>query len=313
MEATDRGPLLSVNDLSVSFRMYGESVRQRELKVISELSIQVNSGEILAIAGSSGSGKSLLAHAVLGLLPQNARVSGEMAYKGEPLDEANQPRLRGSEIALVPQSVTYLDPLMRVGNQARGADRSPERTNRQKNVFKRLDLAPQVEKLYPFQLSGGMTRRVLFSTAIISDAELVIADEPTPGMHIAQALAALAILRKLADAGKGVVLITHDIDLAVRFADRIAVFYAGTTFEEAPAADFILGPDALRHPYSKALWQALPQHEFAAIDGVQPSPAALPNGCLFAPRCALRTSECERTNPPMRELRGGTVRCVHAT
>lgn len=306
-------PLLEVDNLSVSFRMYDRAFGQRDLKVIQDLAITVNSGEILAVVGSSGSGKSLLAHAVLGLLPQNATVSGRMFYKGKPLDEQNQRKLRGSEIALIPQSVTYLDPLMQVGKQARGTDKSPERMRRQRKVFQRLNLTRQAEKLYPFQLSGGMARRVLFSTAIITDAELVIADEPTPGMHLDQALEALSILRKLADIGKGIILITHDIDLALQFADKIAVFYAGTTVEESPVADFIKGPGALRHPYTKALWHALPQNDFIPIDGFQPYAGNLPDGCLFAPRCPLKTPKCEAGNPHMRKLRGGKVRCVHAT
>lgn len=306
-------PLLDVNGLSVSFRMYDRGMRQRDLKVISDLSISVNSGEILAVAGSSGSGKSLLAHAVLGLLPQNAAQSGEIRYEGQLLTPERQKKLRGTDIALIPQSVTYLDPLMQVGDQARGADKSPARRQRQKAAFRRLDLMPQTEKLYPFQLSGGMARRVLFSTAIVTGAKLVIADEPTPGMHIDQALRALAILRELADGGRGVILITHDIDLALGFADRIAVFYAGTTVEETPVKDFVTGPQALRHPYSKALWRALPQNEFDPIPGFQPYAGDLPLGCLFAPRCPLKTAACEQSNPPMREVRGGTVRCVHAT
>lgn len=306
-------PLLEVDNLSVSFRMYDRAFGQRDLKVIQDLAITVNSGEILAVVGSSGSGKSLLAHAVLGLLPQNATVSGRMFYKGKPLDEQNQRKLRGSEIALIPQSVTYLDPLMQVGKQARGTDKSPERMRRQRKVFQRLNLTRQAEKLYPFQLSGGMARRVLFSTAIITDAELVIADEPTPGMHLDQALEALSILRELADIGKGIILITHDIDLALQFADKIAVFYAGTTVEESPVADFIKGPGALRHPYTKALWHALPQNDFIPIDGFQPYAGNLSDGCLFAPRCPLKTPECEAGNPHMRKLRGGKVRCVHAT
>lgn len=310
MEANN-SPLLEVNDLSVSFRMYDRGVIQTDLKVISDLAVTVNSGEILAIAGSSGSGKSLLAHGILGLLPSNATVSGRMLYKGQPLDAEQQKKLRGSEIALIPQSVAYLDPLMQVGNQARGADKSPERARRQKSVWRQLDLMPETEKLYPFQLSGGMARRVLFSTAIITDADLVIADEPTPGMHIGQALKALAILRELADAGKGIILITHDIDLALGFADKIAVFYAGTTVEEAPVADFIKGPEALRHPYSKALWRALPQNDFAPMDGFQPYAGALPPGCLFAPRCPDKSPLCDAENPPMQEVRGGLVRCIH--
>ena len=306
-------PLLSVDRLSISFRMYDRGMRQRDLEVISDLAVTVNAGEVLAVIGSSGSGKSLLAHAVLGLLPSNATVRGNMRYKGEPLNAAKQKKLRGRHIALIPQSVTYLDPLMPVGEQARGADKRPARAKQQRNAFRRLELAPDTERLYPFQLSGGMVRRVLFSTAIITDADLIIADEPTPGMHIDQALEALAILRELANAGKGVLLITHDIDLAVRFADKISVFYAGTTVEEAPAADFIEGPHALRHPYSQALWRALPQNEFSFVDGFQPYVGELPPGCLFAPRCLLKTAACEEENPPIQALRGGLVRCIHAT
>lgn len=306
-------PLLEARDVSVSFRLYERGTTQADLTVISDLAIAVDRGEILAIVGSSGSGKSLLAHAILGLLPRNARVSGEIRYDGEPLDEARLARLRGKEIALVPQSVTYLDPLMRVADQVRGSGRSPQRVSRQRAAFNRLGLPSAAEGLYPFQLSGGMARRTLFSTAIITDASLIIADEPTPGMHIDQAIEALAILRELADDDRGVILITHDIDLAVRFADKVAVFYGGTTFEEAPTSDFEAGPSALRHPYTQALWNALPQHGFTPIPGTQPAPGSVTTGCLFAARCPLATAECRQATPPMRELRGGIVRCFHAT
>lgn len=306
-------PLLEVNNLSVSFRRYCRGMSQHQLEVISDLSVQVRPGEVLAIAGSSGSGKSLLAHAIMGLLPSNAHVTGQVLYGGQALTPQRQQKLRGSEIALIPQSVNYLDPLMKVGEQVRGADKSPQRAQGQRSAFSRLGLCEKSEGLYPFQLSGGMARRVLFSTAVITDAQLIIADEPTPGMHIDQALEALSILRELADGGKAVVLITHDIDLALRFADRIAVFYAGTTVEEAPVADFLSGPDALRHPYSKALWRALPQNEFAPLPGIQPYAGALPSGCLFAPRCSQKMPRCEETRPPMCPVRGGFVRCNHDT
>jgi len=158
-----------------------------------------------------------------------------------------------------------------------------------------------------------MARRVLVSTAMLTGAELVIADEPTPGMSLDQALEALKMFREMANRGCGVVLITHDIDLAFEFADRVAVFYAGTTVETAPAADFKAGPDALRHPYSKALWRALPQNGFEPIPGFQPYAGDLPKGCLFAPRCAHCTEECRKHMPSVREVRGGEVRCIHAT
>ena len=150
------------------------------------------------------------------------------------------------------------------------------------------------------------------STAVISNASLIIADEPTPGLDLEMALEALKIFRELADEGKAVVLITHDIDLAFNIADRIAVFYAGTTVEMAKAEDFRRGMQELRHPYSKALWQALPQNGFQPIPGFQPYAKYLPKGCLFSPRCPHRTEECEK-DIPMREIRGGYVRCIHAT
>lgn len=313
MHLPTKDSFLAVEDLSVSFRRYDSALEQNDLKVISDLSISLNKGEILAIAGSSGSGKSLLAHAILGLLPENASISGSMRYNGEPLTLKRQKELRGKEIALVPQSIAYLDPLMRIGPQVWGTEKGQTIRKAQRKIFRRYSLDSSVERLYPFQLSGGMARRVLVSTAVISNANLIIADEPTPGMQIDQALEALKTFRELADSGKAVILITHDIDLAFRFADKIAVFYAGTTVEVAPSKDFLIGPSALRHPYSKALWNALPQNGFQPIPGFQPYAKQLPSGCLFSPRCPNKTAECQKKIPPMREIRGGCVRCIHAT
>ena len=304
--------LLEIHDLSVSFRMYDGALEQKELQVISDLHLTVRPGEIVAVAGSSGSGKSLLASAILGILPGNATVNGQLRYKGQELTADMQKKLRGTEIALVPQSIAFLDPLMKVGKQADG-HKKPYPVEKRRGLFKRFSLPENTEKLYPFQLSGGMARRVLVSTALITDAQLIIADEPTPGMSLEQALEALQRFRELADAGKGVILITHDIDLAFEFADRVAVFYAGTTVETAPVADFKTGADALRHPYSKALWRALPQNGFIPIEGFQPYAGNLPKGCLFSPRCPYATAECYEKTPPTQELRGGEVRCFHAT
>lgn len=248
----EKKPLLEISDLSVSFLMYDGSLERSSLQVISNLSLTVHPGEILAVAGSSGSGKSLLASAILGILPGNASVEGAMRYGGEPLTPERQKVLRGGEIALVPQSVAYLDPLMKVGRQADG-HKKPRPTAERRALFRRFGLPEETEGLYPFQLSGGMARRVLVSTALLSNARLVIADEPTPGMSLDQAKEALRMFRDLADEGRSVILITHDIDLAFDFADRVAVFYAGTTVETAPAADFRRGPEALRHPYSLSL------------------------------------------------------------
>lgn len=304
--------LLEIHDLSVSFRMYDSALEQRQLQVISDLHLTVRPGEIVAVAGSSGSGKSLLASAILGILPGNATVRGHLHYKGQELTPQMQAKLRGTEIALVPQSVAFLDPLMKVGRQVDG-HRKPYPVEKRRELFRRFGLPEKTEKLYPFQLSGGMARRVLVSTAVIADAQLIIADEPTPGMSLEQALEALQMFRELAQEGKAVILITHDIDLAFQFADRVAVFYAGTTVETAPVADFLAGPEALRHPYSQALWRALPQNGFQPIEGFQPYAGNLPQGCLFHPRCPYATEECRTRIPESREVRGGEVRCFHAT
>lgn len=302
--------LLEIHDLSISFRMYSHGLEQRDLQVISDLYLTVYPGEIVAIAGSSGSGKSLLASAILGILPENAAVHGHLHYKGQELTPELQKQLRGKEIALAPQSVTFLDPLMKIGPQVDG-HRRPKPIDKRKQLFQRFGLPDTTQHLYPFQLSGGMARRVLVSAALITGAELIIADEPTPGMSLEQALEALRMLREMTNEGKSVILITHDIDLAFEFSDRVAVFYAGTTVETAPASDFKTGPEALRHPYSKALWRALPQNGFQPIEGFQPYAGDLPKGCLFAPRCPYRTSRCISNVPPVREVRGGEVRCYH--
>ncbi len=297
--------ILQIHNLSVSFDMYNRGLSQKKLKVISDLNLSIKPGEIVAIAGSSGSGKSLLASAILGILPDNTAINGHMYYKGEELTLKRQKELRGKQIALVPQSLSYLDPLMKVKKQVNGDE------NKRNNIFNRLGLNKDVNNLYPFELSGGMARRVLVSTALISDAELIIADEPTPGMSLDQALEALRMFKELASEGKSVILITHDIDLAIEFADRVAVFYAGTIVETTLASNFKKGPDYLKHPYSKALWQALPQNDFKPIDGFQPYADNLPKGCLFEPRCPFKDNRCKESLPPIIETKDGEVRCFH--
>ncbi|NLC85054.1 MAG: ABC transporter ATP-binding protein [Ruminococcaceae bacterium] len=302
-------PVLAVRDLRIGFNMYQKGLRQTELVTIQSLNLDVYQGEILAIVGSSGSGKSLLAHAILGILPANASQKGSILYNGQELTSELQTELRGTEIALIPQSVDYLDPLMKVGKQVIGTKSTAQA---QKAAFRRYGLAEQTAGLYPHQLSGGMARRVLISTAVTITPKLIVADEPTPGLPVELAQRTLGHFRELADAGAAILLITHDIDLALSVADRIAVFYAGTTVEIAPAADFKAGKDALRHPYSKAFIDALPQNSFRAIPGSQPYAGNLPSGCLFADRCPERTDACSQALA-MRELRDGEVLCVNAT
>ena len=308
MSCSNKFHILEIQDLSISFRQYEKGIRQVDLPVISRLNVTVHEGEIVAVVGSSGSGKSLLAHSILGLLPSNAMCSGEFFFLQEPLTPERMEKLRGKEIALVPQSVTYLDPLMKVGKQVRRGRRDRETISRQRELFSQYGLAQEVEEKYPFACSGGMSRRILLATALMENPRLIIADEPTPGMELSLAGKAMEDFRRFADMGNGVLLITHDIELALKVADRIAVFYAGTTVEEALVSDFE-SEELLRHPYTKALWRAMPRNGFHPIDGVQPYVEDLPKGCVFGPRCPDFSQECEGEIPE-RVIRCGTVRCI---
>ncbi len=302
--------ILEIQGMSVSFDQYAHGFSKTTLEVIRDLDVKVHEGEMVAVVGSSGSGKSLLAHGILGILPYNAALGGKMLYRGEELTQERKERLRGNEIVLVPQSVAFLDPLMKIGPQIRKGKKDPASRARLDRIFEGYHLKKEVQDLYPFELSGGMNRRVLVSTAMMGEPRLVIADEPTPGLHIKMVRRVMEHFRELADRGAGVLLITHDLEQALAVADRVAVFYAGTTVEDAPVSDF-RQEETLRHPYSKALWQAMPQNGFRFIPGTQPYVKEMPEGCPFAPRCTQCTEQC-RGEIPFRELRGGRVRCLHA-
>lgn len=283
---------------------------QREVEVIHSLSLSVHEGEIVAVVGASGSGKTLLADAVLGLFEPNALVRGRIWFDGAPMDAATLAAERGRGIALVPQSVASLDPLMRVGRQVegaacgRGAARRADaarRRARRRELFARYGLSEDVARLYPHELSGGMARRVLLCCALMESPKLIIADEPTPGLDLPLAVAALADLRAFADAGGGVVLITHDIELALTVADRVAVFRDGTVVEETAVASFV-DPALLAHPFSRELWHALPEHGFTvpgtgagdALCGEDGGcvPAAAPDPAGSAPTTMADSAGC---------------------
>lgn len=309
-EDAGNNTILSVEHLWVSFTQYEKGWRQTGLPVIRDLNVTVREREIVAVVGSSGSGKSLLAHAVMGLLPANGTYGGRITFEGEALTEKRMKKLRGTRMVLVPQSVSYLDPLMKVGDQVRKGKKDKDSRERSRAALKRYGLGEETEGLYPFQLSGGMTRRVLISTAVMEHPRLVIADEPTPGLHISAAKRVLSHFREIADQGAGVLLITHDLELALEVADRIVVFYAGTNVEEALACDFER-EELLRHPYTRALYRAMPGHGFEPAPGVQPYVKSLPSGCPYGPRCP----ECEEgclEEIEYRAFRGGMVKCRKA-
>lgn len=302
--------ILEIQNLSVSFQQYDKGFGRTDLDVIRDLNVTIHEGEMVAVVGSSGSGKSLLAHAVLGILPYNSVLGGTILYDGEELTQKRKEELRGNEIVLVPQSVAFLDPLMKIGPQIRKGKNDSESKRKLDRIFERYHLKQEVQELYPFELSGGMNRRVLVSTAMMGNPRLVIADEPTPGLHMKMVRRVMSHFRELADQGAGVLLITHDLEQALEVADRVAVFYAGTTVEDADVKDFAR-EETLRHPYSKALWRALPQNGFQFISGTQPYVKELPKGCPFGPRCEYFCEACER-EIPYREVRGGKVRCISA-
>ena len=239
--------ILTVKGLSVSFTQYDRGFGRKEIQAVTDLDLRIRSGEIVAVVGASGSGKSLLAHAVMGILPYNASMSGEILFKGTPLTSGRVRRLRGHELVLVPQSVTYLDPLMKTGQQLTKGRKNPEILEKCKNILSSCGLGLEVMDRYPFQLSGGMARRGLISTA---------------------AMGVMDHFRQMAERGAGVLLITHDLELAVRSADRVTVLYGGRTVEETEASSF-LDEGLLKHPYTKALCRSMP--------GKWPSADALEN------------------------------------
>lgn len=260
--------ILEVNNLSISFTQYSRGLDTIKITPVKSLNISIKKGEILAIVGASGSGKSLLAHAIMGILPINASIEGEMYYNGTLMDQKRIKKLRGKEIAFIPQSVNYLDPLMKVKDQVQSSlSKDKEKAKIiQEQLFERYGLKKSDGDLYPFQLSGGMLRRVLFATSVKDDINLVIADEPTPGIHPEALNAILTQLRSFADQGMAVMLITHDVVSALKICDYVTIFKDGENIETDPAHSFSGKGSKLKTDYAKNLWNSLPQNEFIDME-----------------------------------------------
>lgn len=305
--------LLDVENVSISFIQYTQGLNQRDLKVITDLTLDISEGEILAVLGSSGSGKSLLAHAIFGILPENANLNGKIKFKGKELSQEDKEEIRGKDIVLVPQSVNFLDPLMKISDQAIGnvKDEAQRKAKKQKQreIFEHYNLDPEVDDMYPFQLSGGMARRVLVSTALLSDPELVVADEPTPGLDEKTVEETLNHFKHMKENGIGVLLITHDIHAALEVADRIGIFYSGYVIEIALKEDFSGDGENLLHPYTKALYKALPANGFEIIEGHQPLHGEIQKGCPYYDRCEMRFDRCQNERPELIDLGDKKVRC----
>ncbi|MHC3941883.1 Oligopeptide transport ATP-binding protein OppD [Paenochrobactrum sp. BZR 201-1] len=254
--------MLEINSFSLSFRRYKSFFTQENITRLNDINLKINEGEMLAVIGHSGAGKSLLAHAILGLLPQNIDKSGEIFFKNKRLDKKYSKRIRGKEIALLPQQISYLDPTALVGSQIRWA---AQRADAEPEVVTRLaavGLEESTAYLYPHQVSGGMARRVLMAQATAGGAKLLIADEPTAGLDPESRNNMLDKLRKYADDGGAVMLITHDLIPALSRADSVALLNEGELCCFAPTSAFAGKGEALSSAYAQAMWQALPQNGF---------------------------------------------------
>lgn len=309
-----RRPLLAVDGLGVQFRLRDTSVR-----AVTDLNLTVRAGELLAIVGESGCGKSVLAHALLGLLPGNATITGHAVLHhpdADPVDLVTcgqrhlARRVRGRRVGLVPQSpATALNPV-RTGRRllaetlrAHGRDRADA-----DHLAVDVGLDPADLDRYPHELSGGMAQRLVTALALAPDPSLLIADEPTTGLDRPLVDHTLDLLRRRCDNGAAVVLITHDLAAARRVADTVAVMYASRIVEHRDTDALFTAPT---HPYASALLDALPDRAFRPVPGDPPMLTALPPGCAFAPRCPRRTDLCASQPPPTPLAEGGTVACHH--
>ncbi|MDX1362999.1 oligopeptide/dipeptide ABC transporter ATP-binding protein [Arenibacter latericius] len=306
-------PLLEVKNLSLLFPQYKEGLKESYIQVIRDFELTIYPGEIVAVVGSSGSGKSLLADSILGILPDNAEIMGRLLFNGEHLSTKRQQQLRGKSISLIPQSVKALDPLMKTSKQVQSVIPDKKAKKRiQEEAFIKLGLPPETGDKYPHELSGGMARRVLIATAMVSESELIIADEPTPGLDELTWEETLTNIKQLSKSNRGIMFITHDIHAALKIADKIAVFYAGETLEIANKEDFSGKGERLRHPYTKALWLALPENNFKPLKGNHPESDEVLIGCVFEKRCPIATEFCKTNKPKSAKINNGITRCFYA-
>ena len=315
-------PLLSVRDLRTWIEAPGGTVR-----AVDGVSFDLARGETLALLGESGSGKSVTAASILRLLPPAARVrAGEIRLDGHDLlalPEREMRAVRGLRIGMVFQEpMLCLDPVMRVGAQIdqalrrRHPEPGPSRRRRAIDLLRSVGFPEAASRIddYPFQLSGGMRQRVMLAIALAAEPDLLVADEPTTALDVTTQAQVLDLLVSAVRArGMGLLLITHDLGVVARCAQRVAVMYAGEVVEAAPVDRFLRGP---RHPYSRRLLEAIPgpgsrHRPLPVIPGTVPMFASEPSGCRFHTRCHERLPGCERERPqPRLASDGHAVRCL---
>lgn len=252
--------ILEVENLSIAFQQYYQNTKQRYIKPVKDLSIEIKEAEIMAIVGASGSGKSLLAHAILGVLPSNSEIKGVMKYRGNAITKADIEKMRGNKIRYIPQSVKYLDPTMKVGKQLKINLKNKTKEEILKKL-KQFSLDKEVYDYYPHQLSGGMLRRILFLSCLTEHTELIIADEPTPGVHPEILEELLQSFLSFKEKGISVIFITHDMKAALKIADRVATFKEGKVIDISYPSDILNGNPNL-NDYVKKLWNSQPSNRF---------------------------------------------------
>ncbi|MGH3376677.1 MAG: ABC transporter ATP-binding protein [Actinoallomurus sp.] len=315
-------PALRVRGLSVNFRS-----RRGLVPSVVDVDLDVAAGELVALLGESGSGKSVTARAIMGLNADNAEAgASEMVLGGTDLlalGKDERRRLRGRRMSLVFQdALSALNPVLSVGDQIGDLIRAHTDVSRRAARARAVELlgmvgipgASQRVRDYPHQFSGGMRQRILIGMAIALEPELLLADEPTTALDVtvqAQILELLDRLRR--DLGMAVLLITHDLGVVSEVADRVAVMYAGRIVERG-SGDDLLGRPA--HPYTEALLKSVPQveslgHDLVTIPGSPPNPERIPPGCPFHPRCSWAVDDCRKTRPALVEVRDGRDAACH--
>jgi oligopeptide transport system ATP-binding protein len=318
------GLLLEVDQLQVEFR-----TRDGVAKAINGVSFELHEGETLAILGESGSGKSVTAQAIMGILdsPPAFVTGGEVRYCGQDilkLSDEERRRVRGPEISMVFQdALSALNPVFPVGWQIAEMFRKHRGMNKSDSLAQAVRLMQRVEipgaaqrvKAYPHQFSGGMRQRIMIAMAIALDPAVLIADEPTTALDVtvqAQIMNLLADLQE--ERQMGLILITHDLGVVADVADRIAVMYAGRIVEQSDVFEIYARP---AHPYTKGLLESIPRldqkgQELAAIGGLPPNLMRIPPGCPFNPRCSYAQDMCRvDPPPPLREVAYGRLAACH--
>jgi oligopeptide transport system ATP-binding protein len=318
------GMLLEVDQLQVEFR-----TRDGVAKAINGVSFELHEGETLAILGESGSGKSVTAQAIMGILdsPPGFVTGGEVRYCGQnilAMSDEQRRRIRGPEISMVFQdALSALNPVFSVGWQIAEMFRKHRGMNKSDSQAQAIRLMQRVQipgaaqrvKAYPHQFSGGMRQRIMIAMAIALDPAVLIADEPTTALDVTVQAQIMQLLKDLQEERRmGLILITHDLGVVADVADRIAVMYAGRIVEQADAFELYAQP---AHPYTKGLLDSIPRLDqkgetLSAIGGLPPNLMNIPPGCPFNPRCHYAHDICRvDPPPPLREVARHRLAACH--